>query len=82
MLFQQLLSMASQSIKEVTSRFTYCQCLKRSVEVMRTLKTQQGLFEVTPTPDLWWGTKEDRKAEHGIHEERISHRTKSNHSQC
>lgn len=66
MLSQQLLPMASQSIEVVASRFSHCQRLERSIEVMRTLKAQQGLFEVTPTPDLWWGTKEDRKAENGI----------------
>lgn len=66
MLSQQLLSMASQSVKVVTSQLAYCQRLKRSVEVVRTLKAQQGLFEVTPTPDLWWGTKEERKAENAL----------------
>lgn len=66
MLPQQLLSMASQSIKVVTSQFANCQRLKRSIEVMHTLKAQQGLFEVTPTPDLRWGTKEERKADNGI----------------
>lgn len=62
MLSQQLLSMASQTIKVVTSRFAHCERLKRSIEVMRTLKAQQGFFEVTPSPDLRWGTKEERKA--------------------
>lgn len=59
MLSQQLLSMASQSNKVVPSWFTHGQRLKRSIEVMRTLEAQQGLFQVTPTPDLWPGTKED-----------------------
>lgn len=55
MLSQQLLSMAPQSIKVVTSQLAHRQSLKRSVEVVRTLKPQKGLFEVTPTSDLWWG---------------------------
>ena len=63
MLSQQLLPMVSQSTEVVTSQFTHCQRLKRGVEVMRTLKAQQGLFQVTPSPDLWWGTKEERKAD-------------------
>lgn len=65
MLSQQLLSMTSQSIEVVTSQLAHCQRLKRSIEVVRTLKAQQGLFEVTPAPDLWWGTKEEGKADHG-----------------
>lgn len=66
MLSQQLLSMASQRVKVVTGQLAYCQCLKRSVEVVRTLESQQGLFEVTPTSDLWWGTKEERKAHNSV----------------
>lgn len=65
MLSQQLLSMASQSTEVVTSQFAHRQRLERSIEVMRTLKTQQRLFEVTPSPDLRWGTKEERKADNG-----------------
>lgn len=61
MLSQQLLSMAPQSIKVVTSQITHCQRLKGSVEVVCTLKAQQGLFEVAPPPDLWRRTKEKRK---------------------
>lgn len=53
MLSQQLLSMASQSIKVVTSQLTHCQRLERSIEVMCTLKAQQSLFKVTPSSDLW-----------------------------
>lgn len=40
MLPQQFLTMASQSIEVVASQFTDCQRLKRSIEVMRTLKAQ------------------------------------------
>lgn len=61
MLPQQLLTMASQSIKVVTSQFAHRQRLERCVEVMCTLKAQQGLFEITPTPDLRWGTKEEKQ---------------------
>lgn len=80
MLSQQLLSMAPQSIKVVTSQITHCQRLKGSVEVVCTLKAQQGLFEVAPPPDLWRRTKEKRekKADNGKQEEKKnSQRTKS-----
>ncbi len=64
MLPQQLLTMTSQSIKIVTSQFAHCQRLERSVEVVRTLKAQQGLFEITPTADLWWRTKAEKHQNH------------------
>lgn len=59
MLPQQLLTMASQSIEVVTSQLAHRQRLKCRVEVMCTLKAQQGLFEITPTPDLRWGTEDE-----------------------
>lgn len=81
MLPQQFLTMASQSIEVVASRFTDCQRLKRSIEVMRTLKAQQGLFEITPSPDLWWGTKTERQMT-AKKKSRKSYRIKSEHSWC
>lgn len=59
MLPQQLLTMASQSIEVVTSQLAHRQRLERRVEVMCALKAQQGLFEITPTPHLRWGTEEE-----------------------
>lgn len=56
MLPQQLLTMASQSIKVVPSQFAHGQCLERGLEVVCTLKAQQGLLEITPAPDLWCRT--------------------------
>lgn len=64
MLPQQLLSVASQSIEVVASQFADRQRFERSLEVMRTLEAQESLFEVTPTPDLWWGTEWERKTDH------------------
>lgn len=78
MLPQQLLTMASQSIKVVTSQFAHCQRLKRSVEVVCTLKAQQGLFEITPTPDFRRGTKAEKK-KMAYKKSRNSHRTQSKH---
>lgn len=52
--------MTSQSIEVVTGQITHGQRLERGVEVMRALETQQSLFEVTPSPDLWRGTEDNR----------------------
>lgn len=57
MLPQQLLTVTSQSTEVITSQLAHRQRLKRSIEVMRTLKAQQGLFEITPTPDLRRGAE-------------------------
>lgn len=48
--------MVPQGVEVVTGQFALRQRLKRSAEVVRALKAQQGLFEIAPTPDLRWGT--------------------------
>ena len=55
MLSQQLLPVAAQSVEVVTGQLAHRQRLERRVEVMRALKAQQGLLEVAPSADLWWG---------------------------
>lgn len=57
MLSQQLLSVAPQRAEEVAGRLSHRQGLERGVEVVRALKPQQRLLQVSPSPDLWLRTE-------------------------
>lgn len=52
MLSQQLLPVAPQGVEVVPCKLADSQRLEGGVEVVRSLKTQQGLLENTPPSDL------------------------------
>lgn len=49
--------MGPYGVEVVAGQLALRQCLERRGEVVRALEAQQGLFEIAPTADLWWGTE-------------------------